>query len=90
MGGNPRIGEFEEGIQTVAFECSDACTMAVCAETGGGLEEREEAWGSDAEEGGGGEDAEDRIAFMDFGCPGVGVGEAEGRGEFLRPRALGL
>ena len=74
----------------MTFEGCDACTVAVCAETGGGLEEGKKAWRGDAEEGGGGQDAEDCVAFVDFGCPGVGVGEAEGRGEFLRPRALGL
>lgn len=90
MRGDTRIREFEEGIQTVAFKRRDAAVMAGCAEAHGGLEEGEEVGGCDGEDGGGGEDAEDCIAFVDFGGPGVGVGEAEGRGEFLRARALGL
>lgn len=90
MCGNPRIREFEEGIQAVAFKRRNTCMVAGCAETGGGLEEREEVGWGDGEEGGGGEDAEDCVAFVDFGGPGVGVGEAERGCEFLRARALGL
>lgn len=74
----------------MAFKRGNAGMVAGCAETGGGLEEGEEVGRGDAEERGGGEDAEDCVAFVDFGRPGIGVGEAEGRGEFLRARALGL
>lgn len=85
---SPRIRELEEGMQAVAFKRRDAAVVAVGAETDGGLEEGEEVGWGDGEEGGGGEDAKDCVAFVDFGGPGVGVGEAEGRGEFLRARAL--
>jgi hypothetical protein len=74
----------------MAFKRRDSPMMTVRTQTGGCLEEGEEARGGNGEEGGGGEDAEDCVAFVDFGGPGVGVGEAERGGEFLRARAFRL